>query len=359
MRGSSGPISSRMSTNSWRAVVVVLDPIEQRVELGVVVVGAASSPSRAAAGDLARAARSRGSARAAPAPPRASPRSTSSSARATTASSLPGSISSACAQAGLVAGGDAARRPRSPPRSGSRLLDELLHDVLGLGADEAVDDLAVAGSRTRPGSTAPGTPGDAAGCRRRRPWRARPCRRSRRRPARGSGRASCTARTTRAHRSTTTGVVFERSMTSVSKVASVTSMAMRRTYRTLPTEPSPTGLRLPVADAMTVAPMSRRCRGSTSHTVTAWFEANVAGAQGPFAFELIAGGHSNLTYGVTGADGATLRAAPAAARPRARQRPRHGPRAPDHRRPRRPRRCPVPPALGFCDDPPSTARRST
>lgn len=37
--------------------------------------------------------------------------------------------------------------------------------------------------------------------------------------------------------------------------------------------------------------------------VTAWLEANVTGATGPFAFSLIAGGHSNLTYGVTGADG--------------------------------------------------------
>ena len=37
--------------------------------------------------------------------------------------------------------------------------------------------------------------------------------------------------------------------------------------------------------------------------VTEWFEANVEGAQGPFTFELIAGGHSNLTFAVTGADG--------------------------------------------------------
>ena len=36
--------------------------------------------------------------------------------------------------------------------------------------------------------------------------------------------------------------------------------------------------------------------------VTAWFEANV-GARGPLSFDLIAGGHSNLTYGVTDADG--------------------------------------------------------
>src|SRR3546814_3219426 len=37
--------------------------------------------------------------------------------------------------------------------------------------------------------------------------------------------------------------------------------------------------------------------------VTAWFEANVAGASGPLQFDLIAGGHSNLTYGVTDAGG--------------------------------------------------------
>jgi aminoglycoside phosphotransferase (APT) family kinase protein len=37
--------------------------------------------------------------------------------------------------------------------------------------------------------------------------------------------------------------------------------------------------------------------------VAAWFEANVEGARGPLAFELIAGGHSNLTYRVTDADG--------------------------------------------------------
>ena len=63
--------------------------------------------------------------------------------------------------------------------------------------------------------------------------------------------------------------------------------------------------------------------------------------------------------GVTGADGAALRAAPAAARPRARQRPRHGPRAPHHRRPagRPPCRCRR--SLGYCDDRRSTARRST
>jgi aminoglycoside phosphotransferase (APT) family kinase protein len=36
--------------------------------------------------------------------------------------------------------------------------------------------------------------------------------------------------------------------------------------------------------------------------VSTWLEANVEGAVGPFAFEVIAGGHSNLTFRVTGAD---------------------------------------------------------
>jgi aminoglycoside phosphotransferase (APT) family kinase protein len=40
--------------------------------------------------------------------------------------------------------------------------------------------------------------------------------------------------------------------------------------------------------------------------VSAWLEGNVAGAVAPFSFELIAGGHSNLTYRVVGADGHPL-----------------------------------------------------
>lgn len=42
--------------------------------------------------------------------------------------------------------------------------------------------------------------------------------------------------------------------------------------------------------------------GIEIQSVTAWLENNVGGARGPFDFELIAGGHSNLTFGVTGAD---------------------------------------------------------
>jgi aminoglycoside phosphotransferase (APT) family kinase protein len=37
--------------------------------------------------------------------------------------------------------------------------------------------------------------------------------------------------------------------------------------------------------------------------VTEWLEANVNGAKGPFEFDFISGGRSNLTFGVTGSDG--------------------------------------------------------
>ena len=44
-------------------------------------------------------------------------------------------------------------------------------------------------------------------------------------------------------------------------------------------------------------------KGVDVPAVTAWFEEHVAGATGPLEFTLIAGGHSNLTYGVTDANG--------------------------------------------------------
>jgi aminoglycoside phosphotransferase (APT) family kinase protein len=44
-------------------------------------------------------------------------------------------------------------------------------------------------------------------------------------------------------------------------------------------------------------------KGIDEASVTAWFEANVPGATGPLRFELIAGGHSNLTYSATDATG--------------------------------------------------------
>ena len=46
-------------------------------------------------------------------------------------------------------------------------------------------------------------------------------------------------------------------------------------------------------------------RGIDSAPVSAWIEANIEGATGPFDFEFITGGHSNLTYRVTGADDST------------------------------------------------------
>jgi aminoglycoside phosphotransferase (APT) family kinase protein len=45
--------------------------------------------------------------------------------------------------------------------------------------------------------------------------------------------------------------------------------------------------------------------GIRAGNVAEWFEANIEGAKGPLSFELLAGGHSNLTYRVTDANGAT------------------------------------------------------
>lgn len=44
-------------------------------------------------------------------------------------------------------------------------------------------------------------------------------------------------------------------------------------------------------------------QGINAASVTAWLESNVHGARGSFTFDLIAGGRSNLTFKVTGADG--------------------------------------------------------
>ena len=52
--------------------------------------------------------------------------------------------------------------------------------------------------------------------------------------------------------------------------------------------------------------MSDELPGIAVGPVTAWLDRNVPGAVGPFTFALIAGGHSNLTYRVTGADGAAF-----------------------------------------------------
>ncbi len=72
----------------------------------------------------------------------------------------------------------------------------------------------------------------------------------------------------------------------------------------------------------------RPCRESTSEpSPTGWSRTSTVPSD-PFTFDVIAGGHSNLTFRVTGSDGSRIRAAPPAARPRAGERPRHGPRAP-------------------------------
>jgi aminoglycoside phosphotransferase (APT) family kinase protein len=84
--------------------------------------------------------------------------------------------------------------------------------------------------------------------------------------------------------------------------------------------------------------------------VTDWLHTHVPGAAGPFTFDAIAGGHSNLTYRVTGADGArfVLRRPPlghvlASAHDMGRE----------HRiiSGLQSSAVPVAPALGFCDDP--------
>jgi aminoglycoside phosphotransferase (APT) family kinase protein len=48
---------------------------------------------------------------------------------------------------------------------------------------------------------------------------------------------------------------------------------------------------------------SREIPGLDVGRASAWIEAHVDGASGPFEFELIAGGHSNLTFAVTASDG--------------------------------------------------------
>jgi aminoglycoside phosphotransferase (APT) family kinase protein len=89
--------------------------------------------------------------------------------------------------------------------------------------------------------------------------------------------------------------------------------------------------------------------GVDSARVSAWFEANVAGVRPPLRFELITGGHSNLTYRVDDAAGSryVLRRPPlgavlATAHDMARE----------HRiiAALGPTGVPVPPALGLCED---------
>ena len=62
----------------------------------------------------------------------------------------------------------------------------------------------------------------------------------------------------------------------------------------VPTGTSETDLMPPEPTGIDVGPVSQ------------WLEGNVADATGPFRFDLIAGGHSNLTYRVVGSDGHAL-----------------------------------------------------
>jgi aminoglycoside phosphotransferase (APT) family kinase protein len=91
-------------------------------------------------------------------------------------------------------------------------------------------------------------------------------------------------------------------------------------------------------------------QGIDVDAVTGWLAGNVAGARPPFTFALIAGGHSNLTFRVTGADGSlfVLRRPPlghvlASAHDMGREfRVISGLQDSP---------VPVPPSLGYCDDP--------
>ena len=96
--------------------------------------------------------------------------------------------------------------------------------------------------------------------------------------------------------------------------------------------------------------MSTELPTGLSPAVPAWLEANISGARAPFTFSVIAGGHSNLTFGVADANGRryVLRRPPlghvlASAHDMGRE----------HRiiSALSKSNVPVAPALGFCDDP--------
>ena len=105
----------------------------------------------------------------------------------------------------------------------------------------------------------------------------------------------------------------------------------------------------PTATPETSSPGITMPPGINAAKVTDWLVANVVGARAPFTFTLIAGGRSNLTYKVTGADGSefVLRRPPlgnvlATAHDMGRE----------HRiiAALGPTTVPVAPALGMCDD---------
>src|SRR3954449_2525815 len=96
--------------------------------------------------------------------------------------------------------------------------------------------------------------------------------------------------------------------------------------------------------------MSDAAPGIDVAGVTRWFEANVPGVQPPLQFELIAGGRSNLTYGVGDSEGPRRWAL--------RRPPLHGvlaaahDRGPEHRvvSALNATDVPVPPVVGLCDE---------
>jgi aminoglycoside phosphotransferase (APT) family kinase protein len=98
------------------------------------------------------------------------------------------------------------------------------------------------------------------------------------------------------------------------------------------------------------APGDTTVPGIDVSAVTTWLETNIEGAHGPFTFDVIAGGHSNLTYRVTGSTGTSY----------VLRRPPLGHRLASAHDMGREHRIihalqtsgvPVAPALGFCDDP--------
>ena len=197
VRGSSGPMTSRRSMNRWRASLVVLHPIEQLVELvGDVVVGV--GPDAGQRGDAPGVGRlgdplQQGERLGLGVVVALGDEQLGQLHHRLLVARLRGEH---LPERDLVAGGQQ-RGERILLLGGEQPGDELAHVGLGLGADEAVDDLAVLERVHRRDATAPGRRRPPAGWRRRRPWPARPCPRSRRSPSRGSGRGSCTARTTR------------------------------------------------------------------------------------------------------------------------------------------------------------------